>query len=186
MTAPTTGNGGGRGLPDRRAVRPAAGRLPGDGPAAGDRRDAAAHRGYATAPARRPAATRGGSLMSSRPAAWTRPTWPPSRSPGGRGSPRPPGDGPPAAAPHSGCSGAFCRALAGASCVPRRRPGGVLPRTRRVRRAGAAGLRGVPGPPAVPGLRHHKPDHPRHLGRADRAGTPRAAISLGARIAAGA
>ena len=32
-----------RGLPDRRAVRPAAGRLPGDGPAAGNRRGAAAH-----------------------------------------------------------------------------------------------------------------------------------------------
>ena len=62
----------------------------------------------------------------------------------------------------------------------------VLPRPRRDGRAGAAGLRGVPGPPGVPGLRHHQPDQPRHLGRADRAGTPRAAVLLGACLAAGA
>jgi excisionase family DNA binding protein len=35
--------------------------------------------------ARRPAGTRGGSLRSSRPAAWRQPTWPSSPPPGGRG-----------------------------------------------------------------------------------------------------
>ena len=60
------------------------------------------------------------------------------------------------------------RELAG--CVPRHRPRSVLPRARRVGSARPTGLRGVPGPPAVPGLRHHQPDHPRHLGRADRTG----------------
>ena len=45
-----------------------------------------------------------------------------SPPPGGRGSPRPYGDGPPAAAPQSGCPGAFCCALAGAGRVPRCRP----------------------------------------------------------------
>ena len=49
-TASATGNGAGRGLPDRRAARPAAGGLPGDGPAAGDRRGAAAHRGVPRRP----------------------------------------------------------------------------------------------------------------------------------------
>ena len=39
-----------RGLPDRRAARAAAGNLPGDGPAAGDRRGAAAHRGVPRRP----------------------------------------------------------------------------------------------------------------------------------------
>ena len=42
---PRRPNGRARGLPDRRAARAAAGRLPGDGPAAGDRRGAAAHHG---------------------------------------------------------------------------------------------------------------------------------------------
>src|SRR5262249_27100243 len=48
--------------------------------------------------------------------------------PGGRGSPRPHGDGPPAAAPQPGCPRAFCCALAGAGGVPRHRSGGVLSR----------------------------------------------------------
>jgi hypothetical protein len=82
----------------------------------------------ATAPARPPAGTRGGSLMSSRPAAWRSPIWPVSPPPGGRGWPRPHGDGRPAATPDPACAGAFCCVLAGAGCVPRRRPGGVLSR----------------------------------------------------------
>ena len=41
---------------------------------------------------------------------------------GGRGSPRPHGDGPPAAAQQPCRPGAFCRALAGAGCVPRHQP----------------------------------------------------------------
>jgi excisionase family DNA binding protein len=111
-------------------------------------------------------------------AAWRQPTWPPSPPPGGRGSPRPPGDGPAAAAPQPGCPGAFCCALAGAGGVPRHRPGGVLPRARRVRRARAAGLRAVPGPAGVPGLRDHQPHRRWRLGRADRTGTPRASHCL--------
>ena len=63
-----------------------------------------------------------GSPMSWRPAAWTQPTWLLLPPPGGRGSPRPHGDGFTAASPHPGWSGAFCCALAGAGCVPRRRP----------------------------------------------------------------
>ena len=62
----------------------------------------------------------------------------------------------------------------------------VLPRARRIGRGRAAGLRGVPGPRAVPGLRHHQPDHPRHLGRPIRTGTPRAAVPLAACHPAGA
>ena len=50
------------------------------------------------------AATRGGSPRSSRPAAWRSQTWPPSPPPGGRGSPRPHRNRPPAAAPTWTCS----------------------------------------------------------------------------------
>ena len=139
----------------------------------------------AAAPVRRPAGSRGGSLTSSRPAAWTRTAWPPSPTPGGRGSPLPHGDGCRAASPHPRCPGAFCRALAGAGCVPRRAHRGVLSRPRRDGRARAAGLRAVPGPPAVPGVRRQQPDRLRDLGRAHRTGTPRAAIRPAAGRAAG-
>ena len=140
---------------------------------------------YAAAPARRPAGSRGGSRMTSRPAAWTWPTWPPSPTPGGRGSPRPYGDGRWAASPHPACPGAFCCALAGGGCVPRRAHRGVLPRSRRDGRGRPAGLRAVPGLPAVPGVRRQQPDRVRDLGRADRTGTQRAAVRLAAGRAAG-
>ena len=65
--------------------------------------------------------------MISRPAAWTQPTWPPSPPSGGRGSPRPHGDRPPAASPQPSYASPGPGRLALPGCVPRRRPGGVLP-----------------------------------------------------------
>ena len=183
--APDAARDGGRcGFPDRRAARAAAGGLPGDGPAAGDRRGAAAHRRVPRRPQDHPplpAAVRRG-VRGQRPGG-SRPGRLRRRL-AGAGHRARHGDGLAAAAPQPDCSGAFCCALAGAGCVPRHRPWPVLPRAWRIGRACAAGLRGVPGPPAVPGLRHHQPHHSRHLGRADRTGTPRAAVPLGTRDAA--
>ena len=51
-------------------------------------------------------------LTSSRPAAWMRTAWPGSPLPGGRGSPRPHGDGLPAAGPQSRRASAVRGALA--------------------------------------------------------------------------
>jgi len=169
--------GAGAGLPDRGAVRGAVGESPArrsggwPSPACCRTPWSAAARG------RRPAGTRGGSRRSSRPAAWTQPTWPPSPPSGGRGLPRPGGDGPPAAAPHPrSASRTALGWLALPGCVPRCRPRSVLPRPRRVGRARPADLRAVPGPAAVPGLRPQPRHCARHLGRPVRAGPPRAKV----------
>ena len=186
-TAPATGNGPGRGLPDRRAARPAARRLPGDGPAAGDRRGAAAHRGVPRRPQDNPplpAAVRRG-VRGQRPG--RQPTWPPSPPPGGRGSPRPHGDGP---TRRGTATWPLQRVLlrAGGSWLRAAAPTLTCSFPSRGESAGPARqvCAACPVRAAVPGLRHHQPDRARHLGRADRAGTPRAAVPLGARLAAGA
>ena len=184
--ASSTGNGAGRGLPDRRAACPAAGSLPGDGPAAGHRRDAAAHRGVPRRPQDHPPL----------PAAVRR---------GVRGQ-RPGGSRP----------GRLRRCLAGAgdrartvtARLPRRRtlaaPARFAARWRELAACRGAGLdlffpeRGESAEPArrvcaacpvrQPCLDYAISNRITHgdLGRADRTGTPRAAVRLGACLAAGA
>ena len=137
-------------------------------------------------PGRRLAGSPGGSPTISRPAAWAQPTWPPSPPSGGRGSPRPHGDGPPAASPHPRYVSPGLGRLALPGCVPRRRPGGVLPRSRTVSRARTADLRVMPRPRAMPGLCPPPWDRARHLGWPDRTGPPRTAVPPREHLQAGA